>query len=767
MIGSIKIFICITTLVVLYLQETNAGKDHPYVRRNVASETTKEDDNNTSTRRLSIDDIKAITSSIKPKIAINGNSKKISNILMDFINSNDGTTSSIGTGPIRLVGDSKKVLVDVVGAMNGYEQALLGIPGIDIISCYEKICSIYLPMDKIDELATYSQVVSIRASMPLTGAGKVISEGVKALGVDKAVSKYKLNATGLMIGVLSDSFNCYGGAQSDIESGDLPPLTNVKILSDLNSSECSTYYVRDEGRAMMQVIHDVAPGAKLAFHTAWRGEADFANGILQLANAGCDIIVDDVSFSQEPFFQDGIVSQAIERVVARGISYFAFAGNQDDNSWDAPNGFVGSGILEDTYVGSEVFTSEYHQFGTGSLGQPIITQQIWFPNENVVRSVVFQWDEPSFSNSVSSGVGSASDLDIYFISKDKIYASGIKYNVGVDPFEEVLINPFYMSSSNDSIVYIDIAIKLYEGPAPKYMKIICIECENISFEFESGSYSSVVGHQNTAFGVSVGAAYFNNTPAFGKSPPIIEPFSSRGGTPILFDKFGVRQTYEVRQQPLVTGPDGGLTTFFPPYGTDNRFYGTSAAAPHVAAVAALLLQAKGGRKSLSPSEISKILKSTAIDMDDPSTIDFDAGFDYKTGFGFVNASAALNKVLAKKKCYVTWNLYNSQTDALNAKLLNGTTIDEPPPCTRTNIEAVVPCGRANDQPVVIELYKNRGNKLFRKRTVSKERYFLFGNNGDNIYNGRIPPDIYTIRAIVNGKYTPKTTFTLRGDRCGY
>ena len=82
------------------------------------------------------------------------------------------------------------------------------------------------------------------------------------------------------------------------------------------------------------------PGAGLAFYTAENSEADFANGIGKLAapvasgGAGAKIIVDDVGYFDEPFFQDGLVAQAIDAVVAQGVAYFSAAGNNGTLAYD-------------------------------------------------------------------------------------------------------------------------------------------------------------------------------------------------------------------------------------------------------------------------------------------------------------------------------------------------------------------------------------------------------------------------------------------------
>ena len=104
-------------------------------------------------------------------------------------------------------------------------------------------------------------------------------------------------------------------------------------------------------------------------------------------------------------------------------------------------------------------------------------------------------------------------------------------------------------------------------------------------------------------------------------PGCLNDFSSAGNVPIYLDRFGTRlATPERRFQPSVTGPDGGNSSFFisdSSYDDDDgnginspfstfisgldlpgneypNFFGTSASAPHVAAVAALMRQTQSG-----------------------------------------------------------------------------------------------------------------------------------------------------------------------------
>ena len=83
------------------------------------------------------------------------------------------------------------------------------------------------------------------------------------------------------------------------------------------------------------------PGPARPFTRRSRGQASFAQGIIDLANAGAKVITDDIIYLAEPMFQDGIIAQAVDLVKARGISYFSAAGNDGRQSYESP--FRGSG----------------------------------------------------------------------------------------------------------------------------------------------------------------------------------------------------------------------------------------------------------------------------------------------------------------------------------------------------------------------------------------------------------------------------------------
>ncbi|MHC5542117.1 S8/S53 family peptidase, partial [Singulisphaera rosea] len=169
----------------------------------------------------------------------------------------------------------------------------------------------WLPINAMVNVAQATQTVGLNPvyTPSVNYKGVANNEAATTIKADTAVSQFGVNGAGVNIGVLSDSVsqlnNGTGLAQS-VASGDLP--SGVKVLQDGPTDGT------DEGRAMLENIYDIAPGANLAFATAYGsgGELDFANNIRALASqANSKIIVDDVGYLTEPMFQDGIVGKVV------------------------------------------------------------------------------------------------------------------------------------------------------------------------------------------------------------------------------------------------------------------------------------------------------------------------------------------------------------------------------------------------------------------------------------------------------------------------
>jgi len=429
----------------------------------------------------------------------------------------------------------------------------------------------------------------------------------RAMLGDVARTTYGVTGMGVKIGILSDSFNASGGYPLDVSSGALP--AGISVLKDGSSGGA------DEGRAMAELIHQVAPGAALAFYTAFAGETDFAAGIEALAAAGCKVIVDDVTYLDEPFFQDGgMVQRAVEDVVAKGVSYFTSASNEGSNFYQAAFNGVTTKLLG--------LGGNYQAQNFGTVAQPSTLQSLTIARGATV-TLDLQWDQPFAS--IGGGHASGDSLGlVLFNSAGKIVASALGNRTGGDPVQTLRFTNT-TTSSNFSL-----AIVTNGGNfAPNLFKYIAYG-QGVTINDPNAGIGSgtVIGHEMLPGVNSVGAIAAAQTPALGGGGGS-EAFSSVGPGTILLDAQGNRLPMALSAHKVdFLAPDGVATSVFSP------FYGTSAAAPDAAAVAGLMLQAN---PSLTPTQLTTMLDASAVKVGGPTN---------GTGAGLIQAPSAVRQALA-------------------------------------------------------------------------------------------------------------------------
>jgi len=525
-------------------------------------------------------------------------------------------------------------------------------------SSYYGLVDGYAPVSALPNIA---QLPQTEAGAPLYKPevnaeyqGIAYNEAETSLFADVARTTFNVDGTGVTLGVLSDSVNQYnGGLSASYKTGDLNPNSPVNVIQDGASGGT------DEGRAMLENIHDIAPGSNLAFATAEGGDLAFANNIDALATQGkSNIIVDDVGYPDEPFFQDGLISQAVNTVTTDGVSYFSSARNEADHGY-LSNFRAATGTV--TGAGTGTFMNFDPNGGT-ALTLPVTVN---VPNTNIV----FQFDQPFQTQEPAGSPGVVtSQLNFYVLSSTgTVIASGTTNNVATQqPIQTVTV-----PSAGSYFV----AIQVVSGPNPGHVEFLQFGQQStndliVSQQYGSagGTYYPTTGGHNAAQNtIGIGAVpWWAPAPYLATNPLNNEPFSSSGPEINVFSSTGVPLTGGAITilNPTVTAPDGGNTSFFEPgfllntttppipgqpaSATDlvpaNQqnlpvFFGTSSAAPNAAAVAALMLQKV---PSLTPTQIKDALITSATNQ--PMNGGSPGVWQADGGYGLINAIAAINAV---------------------------------------------------------------------------------------------------------------------------
>ncbi|MBX7245348.1 MAG: hypothetical protein K1X53_07600 [Candidatus Sumerlaeaceae bacterium] len=616
------------------------------------------------------------------------------------IQSRTATAKSFAAAQKLMASKDGRLLIEVVATK--VDDALLSklqVKGIEVRDSYPDQGTVYLLVSDVSPLYDILSIEEIGLIRPVEQparlrAGSVDSRGDRAVNATSLYPK-GITGAGQKVGIISDTFAWTSSVRSDEtqpalglpgtlvnannqKSGDLPPT--VQLVRDDGG-----FYqppATDEGAAMGEIVYDVAPDADLAFHTAWGGQSVFADGIKKLRSAGCTVIVDDIIYFAEPVYQDGIIAREAANAVKAGIPYFSAAGN------------FGNSAVEQTYKEfkypanvtlPDTVKNSFHDFGSGSPFLPISLKA----GDSI--TVVLQWNQPFWSvnpvNPPTAKNGAQVDLDLFLtstpdpaglsnpilLSKQGQGFPGLPYG---DPIET-----FSFVAGYTGLYYI--SIPHWVGPianipqikgAPLTFRLLLLgapvgSIAGIPDDTSAYGASTIWGHSLASGAAAIGAVPWWEHPLFNPNgfPPtnLIDPekFSAKGGSlTVFFDSTG-RGTKRSIYAPLVAAPDGVNTTFFGisdaaagsadfskptgprlPLGYANEpdglpnFFGTSASAPHAAAVGALM---KSMKSTLKPAQINTTLQNTAIDAKGRRAA---VGQDPVTGFGVINAGAAVTQV---------------------------------------------------------------------------------------------------------------------------
>ncbi|MEC3976629.1 S8 family serine peptidase [Amycolatopsis sp. H20-H5] len=478
--------------------------------------------------------------------------------------------------------------------------------------------------DKASRIAgELKQALAAKASGQ--AAATITSEGDRAHNTDTARQQFGVTGVGVKACALSDGVDSLAVSQA---KGELPASVDVPAGQEGSG---------DEGTAMLEIIHDLAPNASLGFATAFNSDASFADNIRNLRfQSHCDVIVDDVIYFKESPFQDWLIAQAVNDVTANGALYFSSAGNEG-NVLDGTAAHW-EGDFKDSGKSVGKFAGVAHNFA-GTAGNQIF-EPISAASSAGVPVNLF-WSDPLGASN--------NDYDLYLLdAKGNVVAFSQDVQTGTqDPYERV-------NTPAGGGTGLRLAIVKFRGD-DRYLSLSALRGRFSDSADGLKAYTTpgeTFGHSaaRLAFNVAAtpAAAAFGRPlepgdpanpagpfPGSFSAASKVERFTSDGPRRMFYEASGTPITPgnvsstggEVRLKPEFTAADGVKTsvTGFSP------FFGTSAAAPHAAAIATLALS---GNPGLSQVDVREALINTAVDIETP-------GRDNTSGAGVLLADRVL------------------------------------------------------------------------------------------------------------------------------
>lgn len=536
------------------------------------------------------------------KMAIPGSQQRIASSLrgaMQMVAQHGVATARTRMEPVLRFDSTGAVEVYIyTSTLTPSMLATLQQHGVRVLRSEEQFGIVYasVAMEALETIAALPSVRWVGApSYSVRRIGSVTSEGDAVMRANLVRTDLNITGAGVRVGIISDSLR---DLATSVNSGDLPATLTIVNGQD-GGSDPDAF---DEGRAMAEIIYDLAPGASLLFRTGFPTSMDFIAAVQELTAAGAHVIVDDLGFFNEPVFEEGPVAQAVRQAINQGVVYVTATGNDARRHYQ--------GMYTEFNPGDGDAVMNLHDFGGGDTRLDLRIAP------DTLVAIFLQWPNPF------NGSANTADYDLLLVDtagNTLAISNDQQLSTQGPPLEVV---EFFNSTGRPLIA--GIVINRAAGAAlPLALDVLTIFGDAALLE-HNVARSSVFGHPCVREAIAVGAVDAHDT-----GFDTLEGFSSQGPCELFFP------THEVRTKPDVAAADGVITSL-PDF---TPFFGTSAAAPHVAAVAALLIEAAGGPGMMSNTRIADTLRLAAVDRGTP-------GVDNSFGHGVVDALLAVQTIRA-------------------------------------------------------------------------------------------------------------------------
>ena len=489
-----------------------------------------------------------------------------------------------------------QVWVDAAGAPANAANDLIALGAyVQRVDDASGIVQALVPVQQLPEAAAASTARDVR--LPQYGfvqTGSATTQGDSILGSQTLRSTLTATGAGVRVGVISDGVAGLASAQG---SNDLGTVDTTTCNAALQASQSppppppspTAPGAGAEGTAMLEIVHDIAPDAQLFFGYFGMnvgGTALDFNAAVNCLAAHTDVVVDDISwYNVGPYDGTNLVSANTSAALTNPANpirgYYTSVSNQAQDHYH--------GTFVDSQYHAGNLASDWWELdrfqgggGTTDAGYGLMCSSTVRCGDTIVVpagasfTVYIQWNDPfgSSTNDYDLLMQDNTTASLYLMSAQR---QGPSFPYPVEGFSATNIHGVTTTYN--------ILIGRYKnaGVARTFdMYIFCAACSWFSTglatpdNYAQHNYNTVAGSvpaQSDAAGgvISVGAISSADSPGY----DTIEYYSSRG------------PTADARIKPEVTGIDCVSVTGAG--GFPNPFCGTSAAAPHAAGIAALLL----------------------------------------------------------------------------------------------------------------------------------------------------------------------------------